>query len=153
MKKCNVCLEEKELKSFDKVSKNGYRGTCRKCRNEKNTSTWLSKEGNIEKRREYQKEYQKKHRKENEYYQIYCDCLWSLKNKLNSKKENELKTHLESLFTDDMNWENYGVYWEIDHIISAIKMAKLGYTKEEINKLSNLRPMTITENRSRFKLE
>ncbi len=30
----------------------------------------------------------------------------------------ELKTHLESLFTEGMTWENYGFYgWHIDHVI------------------------------------
>lgn len=33
MKKCNKCLEEKDLYFFEKSSKNGYRNTCRKCRN------------------------------------------------------------------------------------------------------------------------
>lgn len=30
---------------------------------------------------------------------------------------NEWKTHLESRFTKDMSWDNYGVFWEVDHII------------------------------------
>lgn len=28
----------------------------------------------------------------------------------------DLKLHLESLFTPEMSWENYGSYWHIDHI-------------------------------------
>jgi hypothetical protein len=52
-----------------------------------------------------------------------------------------------------MNWDNYGSYWEIDHIISGIKMAKLGYDVDSINKLENLRPMIVKENRSRYKEE
>lgn len=151
MKTCNKCNEEKEMNAFDKVSKNGYRHTCRKCRNSKNTSNYLLKEENIEKRREYQREYQKKHRENNEYYKLYCECIWEIKSKITSKKDNDLKKHLESLFTDKMNWGNYGSYWEVDHIISATKMAKLGYSKDDINKLSNIRPLTITENRERYK--
>jgi len=50
-----------------------------------------------------------------------------------------------------MTWENYGKYWEVDHIISGVKMAKLGYTMEEINKLSNLRPLRVSENRTKRK--
>jgi PHP family Zn ribbon phosphoesterase len=148
MKKCNKCLEEKELKAYDK-----YRNTCRKCRNEKNTKSYLSKEGNVDKIKEYQKEYQKKHRENNPYYKLYCQCLWELKSKIKSKKSNELKEYIETLFTDEMNWDNYGIYWEIDHINSATKMAKAGYTIDEINKLSNLRPLAIKENRERFKLD
>ncbi len=154
MKKCNICLTDKELNAFDESKKgNGhYRKTCRKCRNDKNTKSYLGKKGNIEKRREYQKEYQKKHRIENPYYKIYCQCLWQLKGKVKSKKINELKIYLESLFTENMNWSNYGTYWEIDHIVSAIKMAKAGYNIDDINRLSNLRPMIVKENRERSKL-
>ena len=152
MRKCNVCSEEKELKLFDKVSKNGYRRTCRSCRNKKNTKSWLSKEGNIQKRRDYQKNYQKEHRSKNEYYKIYCECIWSIRNKIKSKNNNDLKTHLQSLFTNEMNWDNYGTYWEIDHIISATKLAKKGYTLEEINKLTNLRPIEVILNRKKQKL-
>ena len=28
----------------------------------------------------------------------------------------EYKTYLEPMFTLEMNWDNYGTYWEIDHI-------------------------------------
>ena len=28
----------------------------------------------------------------------------------------EYKVYLENLFDSNMNWDNYGVYWEIDHI-------------------------------------
>ena len=27
-----------------------------------------------------------------------------------------IKAHLESKFTPEMNWDNYGTFWEIDHI-------------------------------------
>lgn len=159
MKKCKICLEEKELYAFDKTGNKcgSYRNTCRKCRNKKNRDNYLSKEGNIEKMREYQKIYQRKHRSDNEYYQVYCKCLeknrYELhKIKINSNSLNiELKRHIESLFIDDMSWENHGTYWELDHIISATKMAKLGFSIDEINKISNLRPMLIKENRERYK--
>jgi len=148
MKKCTVCLEDKEDKAYDK-----YRSICRKCRNHKYTKSYLLKEGNVEKMREYQKNYQKKHREDNHYYDVYCKALWQLSSRLRSKKNNVVKIHLESLFTTDMNWDNYGSYWEIDHIISGIKMAKLGYDVDSINKLENLRPMIVKENRSRYKEE
>ena len=146
MKKCNKCLEEKDEKSYDK-----YRSTCRKCRNEKNTSSWLV--NNYEKRKDYQREYQKDKRKSDPYYRLYCECLWDIKSKIKSKSDNSLREHLENLFDENMNWDNYGSYWEVDHIISAIKMAKYGYSKEEINKYSNIRPLIVKENRERRKLE
>jgi hypothetical protein len=29
----------------------------------------------------------------------------------------DLKAHLERQFTPEMNWDNYGTYWHIDHVI------------------------------------
>jgi len=33
----------------------------------------------------------------------------------------ELKQHLENNFDDKMSWDNYGDYWQIDHIIPQIR--------------------------------
>ena len=53
----------------------------------------------------------------------------------------QLKNHLENQFTPEMNWQNYGTYWHIDHRI-PISWFK---TKEQlINKgwnLNNLQPL------------
>jgi len=60
----------------------------------------------------------------------------------------KLREHIESQFTDGMNWDNYGNKpgnWSIDHII-PISSAK---TEEEIYKLNhykNLRPMWHIDN-------
>jgi len=51
----------------------------------------------------------------------------------------ELVKHIESKFTEGMNWENHGE-WHIDHIIPL----SLGKTKEDIIKLchyTNLQPL------------
>lgn len=62
----------------------------------------------------------------------------------------ELKGHLESKFTDKMNWDNYGTYWEIDHING---LAQFNLSNEEEFKkachYTNLQPLPITENRSK----
>lgn len=55
----------------------------------------------------------------------------------------QLVTHLEAQFTEGMTWENYGTFWEIDHIKPKSKCVSL----DEAWQLSNLRPLTITENR------
>lgn len=52
----------------------------------------------------------------------------------------ELKAHLERQFDSIMNWDNYGTYWVIDHII-PLSLAK---THEEVYSLSsykNLQPL------------
>ena len=57
-----------------------------------------------------------------------------------------LKEHLEKQFTDEMSWENHGLYcWHIDHIM-PLDSAK---TEEEIYKLchyTNLQPLWSTDN-------
>ena len=51
----------------------------------------------------------------------------------------EYKIYLEPKFTPEMNWDNYGHYWEIDHIYPLAKGGSFHYT--------NTQPLTITENR------
>lgn len=57
-----------------------------------------------------------------------------------------LKEHIENQFDQEMNWDNYGTYWDIDHII-PISSAK---TEEEVLKLNhytNLQPLESFYNR------
>ena len=53
----------------------------------------------------------------------------------------EFKLHLEKQFDENMNWENYGTYWEIDHIQPLSKGGSFHYT--------NTQPMHFSENRSK----
>jgi hypothetical protein len=61
----------------------------------------------------------------------------------------ELKEYLESKFTDNMSWDNYGFYgWHIDHII-PLSSAK---DEEELKRLchyTNLQPLWCTDNLSK----
>jgi hypothetical protein len=57
----------------------------------------------------------------------------------------EFKIYLESMFDENMNWENQGTYWHLDHII-PISSAN---TKEEVYKLNhytNFQPLYWLEN-------
>lgn len=69
----------------------------------------------------------------------------------------ELMKHLELQFTPEMNWDNYGEYWEIDHIIpvSMFNFTKdTQVTDKEFKicwSLMNLRPLNWLENRKRPK--
>lgn len=51
----------------------------------------------------------------------------------------DLKNHLESLFTEGMSWDNYGE-WHIDHIQPLITF-DVETPQSIVNALSNLRPM------------
>jgi hypothetical protein len=65
---------------------------------------------------------------------------------------NFYKQYLESQFDNNMSWDNYGQYWEIDHIISLFtyNFSNPSNIKEAFN-YKNTRPLSITENRSRPK--
>lgn len=66
----------------------------------------------------------------------------------------QIKEHLESQFTPEMSWDNYGTYWEIDHIIPQ----NLFHIETENDRdfqicwsLANLRPFEKSLNRQRPK--
>jgi hypothetical protein len=61
--------------------------------------------------------------------------------------------HLESQFTDGMNWDNYGSYFTIDHIIPTSFLQKYEYASRGFNKMakeilhySNCRPLGKVDN-------
>lgn len=66
----------------------------------------------------------------------------------------ELKSHLEKQFTSEMNWNNYGTYWEIDHIIPQNLFSFNSSEDKEFKicwSLANLRPLEKLLNRQRPK--
>ena len=57
---------------------------------------------------------------------------------------NDLIIHLESQFDDKMNWDNYGSYWHVDHIVADALFEYTCYDDEAFKKcwsLENLRPL------------
>ncbi|MDA9981194.1 HNH endonuclease [Gammaproteobacteria bacterium] len=63
-------------------------------------------------------------------YECVIGCSWE-----------EYRKHIESQWSDKMNWENYGDYWEIDHILPLSKGGSFHY--------KNTQPLTVTENRKK----
>jgi len=64
----------------------------------------------------------------------------------------DLKLHLESQFDKNMNWDNYGSYWEIDHIVPLTAFDFISYEDGDFEKcwsLKNLQPLEISLNRSK----
>jgi len=54
----------------------------------------------------------------------------------------EFMLHLEKQFDKNMSWENYGVYWEVDHIIPLSKGGTIRW--------DNSRPLLISANRKKY---
>lgn len=61
----------------------------------------------------------------------------------------ELIAHLEKQFKPEMNWDNYGIYWHIDHVVPK-SWFTFNDTEEEAFKkcwgLENLQPLEATLN-------
>lgn len=64
----------------------------------------------------------------------------------------DLKLHLEKQFDEKMNWENYGLYWEVDHKI-PISVFNFECPQDiDFGKcwsLKNLRPLEKSKNRAK----
>lgn len=66
----------------------------------------------------------------------------------------QLRQHLELQFTPEMSWDNYGLVWEIDHIIPKNQFQFESYNDLQFKQcwsLSNIRPILKSDNRTRPK--
>lgn len=132
-----------------------------KINRDENIDSFLLKEKEKRKTSKYKKyknEYDKNHRKEKPWLYICRTILRNTLKSFNKSKECktiellgysplELKHHIESLFFDDMSWDNYGK-WHIDHIKMVSTFSK-DTPSNIINALSNLRPLWAYDNLSR----
>ena len=119
---------------------------------------WSKKEENKQKRYKYQKEIYRRRpqniiishlrKRINDFIkgttqkQKYLDILGC--------SSEEYKTYLEKLFDKNMTWENYGTYWEIDHItpLSHFNMEDWVEVKKSFH-FTNTQPLPIIENRKK----
>lgn len=66
----------------------------------------------------------------------------------------ELRAHLEARFTQEMNWDNYGIVWEIDHVRP---LANYDLSNPEIAMqlchYTNLQPLLVLENKRKSNKE
>jgi hypothetical protein len=62
----------------------------------------------------------------------------------------QLQGHLQSQFTKEMQWNNYGTYWHVDHIVpvSHFDLTNAEHVKL-VHHYTNLRPMEAVANRLR----
>jgi 5-methylcytosine-specific restriction endonuclease McrA len=102
--------------------------------------------------REKELEYLKNKRKTDLNWRLHQNLRSRLANALQNRTKDttieelgcsikDFKLYLEKQFSKNMSWENYGEYWEVDHIKPLSKGGSFHYT--------NTQPLTVTENRSK----
>jgi hypothetical protein len=162
-KHCNLCDSDKSINDF-------YKGLtyCKACHKKNREIYYIkNKESKIKYASEYRKlNIDKVRNTVNVYYKkrrqtdIEFRLRESLRARINSGLNRDLnggefgtslellgcsiqiwKNHLEQQFTSEMNWDNYGSYWEIDHIYPLSKGGSFHYT--------NTQPLTILENQTK----
>jgi hypothetical protein len=159
---CNKCLFEKDLDSFYKDSSGlqGRRSICKFCENEQK-STIRKTDEYKEYRRVYEQKYYFKRRKSDVSFKLKKDVSSIIRRALNGKKKGDsiwnhlpytiekLKSYLESQFDDNMNWDNHGIYWHIDHIQPQCSLKYDDFNHPNFLKcwsLDNLRPLKMIDN-------
>jgi len=160
MKVCCRCDIEKPRSEFHRKtsSKDGYDNRCKDCKRNYN-KTWA--ENNRDHVRKYNREFTQKVRKNpiNRMYKNVMSRSSKFKKKRNIVTDKSygnilgcskeyLAKHLESKFDENMNWNNYGTYWEIDHEIELFRCHDVE-DFELINHFTNLRPLEKNKNRMR----
>lgn len=170
LKRCTKCKEIKLLEDFhkDKTKSDGRNVHCKVCQCKYNKD-WRRK--NKERIAAYQKNHREEHkesynarfrayRRKNPKYALSHSIALSVWYSLRDSKNRhhwedlvgyileDLVRHLEALFKEGMNWENYGA-WHIDH---KIPIAAFNFTKPEDTDfkrcwaLANLQPLWKIEN-------
>ena len=124
----------------------------------------ISKKRRKETKKAYNKKYQKERRKTDPKFRLRHNISSALSTALKERgmskqgkstfdligcSKNILIKHLESLFTENMSWDNYGE-WVIDHIIPDIFFNYNDIVEFRICwRLENLRPMWKGKNREK----
>ncbi len=143
--KCCLCNVDKTLNQFAKLKKNYKKKVCLNC-----YPTFLKAEKN---------QWCVNERKSNINYRIKKSLAARLRTVLHKKTTTMsyigcpiqyLREWFEYVFTPEMNWENYGTYWQIDHII-PVDLFDLTNEKEKMIcwNWTNLAPLEKSTNCSK----
>lgn len=160
MKTCSVCNSEKENNRF---IRGNVKPVCKICQSvrkkeyhkqyrQNNKVTILSRN----------KVYKQKLRLNNPSFRLSNNCSRMINLALNGRKEHysiweflpytiigELKLHIESQFDESMNWDNYGSYWHLDHILPQSSFPYTNMCDDNFQKcwaLDNLQPLEAIKN-------
>lgn len=143
--KCEKCNEEKTLNNFAKLKKFYKKKICLSC-----YPSFLNEQKN---------KWCKDESDSNPNYRLKKSLAARLRTVL--KKETHtmnyigcsieyLKEWFEYNFTDEMNWNNYGSYWSIDHVLPVNKFNLINIDETlRCWNWSNLVPVTINYNSSK----
>lgn len=159
---CIKCSKEKSKTEFTIMTKqsDGLNTYCKSCiKEDRKNRDWYKNQYN-----EYKKNWENHKYSNNSNYKLKNNfrCrMNSILKKQSTQKNNtslkylgcsleEYKQHLEKQFKPDMNWDNHGIIWEVDHIYPC---SKFDLTIEEnIYKCfnyNNTQPLYKSENRSK----
>ena len=147
--KCEKCQEEKALKCFAKLKKFYKKKICRSCYpnflTEQKTE-WCKNEHNTNINYRIKKSLAARLRAvivKNDSTMNYIGCNIQY-----------LREWFEYNFTSEMNWDNYGSYWSIDHIIPVCKF-ELTDENEKLKccNWTNLMPVTVKYNSSKKSID
>lgn len=169
---CKNCVKEYRENNKEKIKK--YREDNKEELKQKKKEYYLTyKENNKDKIKESNKKYKQKNKdKINKYYSnrkkndSFFKFKLSVRNliyssfkrrfSIKSKKTIEIlgctfeyfRNHIEKQFNESMNWDNYGSYWEFDHIIQ-LATALNEDDLLRLNHYTNFQPLEIDKNRSK----
>jgi hypothetical protein len=113
---------------------------------------------NKQKLNEQKSIYRKKRKQTDSEYKLMCNLRRRVHNAMSKcKKDNTIrligcniakfKKWIEWQFDDNMNWENYGIYWHIDHVIPCSSFSlELQEEQYKCFNWSNCRPLNKEEN-------
>lgn len=172
MKKCFLCLEEKNPSEYHKhpQKKDGLHPTCKLCRKSLTKKQYKKHKekikdaasnyyhNNKDKVIASQREYARKKRNTDKSYvvarRLRNRLYYALKNKSWKKNTHfsdyigcsreDLIVHLESGFRDGMSWDNYGK-WHIDHVI-PLNSATNEDSLYRLCHYTNLQPLWASDN-------
>jgi len=117
------------------------------------------RDNNKEEINKYKREYESRRKSEDKLYKLsgsirsLISTSFRKKYTIKSKKTieilgcsfEEFKLHIEGKFDINMNWENYGTYWHLDHMI-PISWSKNEEELIKLNHYSNYQPLYWKEN-------
>jgi len=151
-KECKTCKETKETEFFFNKrgdSFDGLRGECKACGAIKNKKAVLK-----------QNEMRKAKRKEGNSLTFIETARRYTRKSITSKCRTKLKyigcnlerfkSWLESQFDSNMNWDNYGTYWDVDHVI-PVDMFDMSNSEERDMSFNwkNTQPLSKDDNSSK----